>query len=418
LEGFLRITRIITPGARGVFLSILVCLGSAYALEPRQVAVLVNEQVAKSIELGRYYCGKRGIPAQNILYLKLGGRVRDDISRADYERLIAGPVREELSKKRVPGQIRCLVTTYGIPLRVGPRGRLRGREQQLEKLEESLKQEQKKLERLEKDGGGASADELKTLKKKVAVLRSLIEAINGRQTGASVDSELAMVLVGEYELYRWQPNMLRGDLLELDFQTLMVSRLDGPDYGVVKALVDKAIKAEQTGLKGTAYIDSRGLKVERGNPYSRYDQSLRDLAVITRLRTNLPALEEASSRLFGPGSCPQTAIYCGWYSLGKYVDAFDFVDGAVGYHIASFEAVDLHDPNSSHWCPAMLMDGITATLGPVAEPYLHAFPEPAEFFGRLYAGDCLAEAYCRTKPFNSWQMVLIGDPLYRPFAKD
>jgi hypothetical protein len=27
----------------------------------------------------------------------------------------------------------------------------------------------------------------------------------------------------------------------------------------------------------------------------------------------------------------------------------------------------------------------------------------------------LAEVYALSKPFWSWQMVLIGDPLYRPF---
>jgi uncharacterized protein (TIGR03790 family) len=103
--------------------------------------------------------------------------------------------------------------------------------------------------------------------------------------------------------------------------------------------------------------------------------------------------------------------------LKKYVDAFDFVDGAIGYHISSLEAVDLRNPNSSQWCPAMLKDGITATLGAVAEPYLHSFPEPKAFFIELFNGRCLVEAYYRTKPFNSWQFVLIGDPLYRPFRK-
>jgi uncharacterized protein (TIGR03790 family) len=101
--------------------------------------------------------------------------------------------------------------------------------------------------------------------------------------------------------------------------------------------------------------------------------------------------------------------------LKKYVDAFDFVDGAVGYHIASWEAVDIHDPNSTQWCPAMLTDGITATLGPVAEPYLHAFPLPSAFFSELFKGRCLVEAFYRTKPFNSWQLLLLGDPLYTPF---
>ena len=136
-----------------------------------------------------------------------------------------------------------------------------------------------------------------------------------------------------------------------------------------------------------------------------------------RQRTNLDVKTENTGRLFKPGDCPDTAVYCGWYSLRKYIDAFDFVDGAIGYHIASFEAVDIRDPNSTQWCPAMLKDGITATLGAVAEPYLLSFPEPHLFFLELLNGYCLVEAYYRTKPFNSWQMVLIGDPLYRPFKK-
>ena len=178
-------------------------------------------------------------------------------------------------------------------------------------------------------------------------------------------------------------------------------------------LVDKAIAAEKKGLKGIAYIDSRGIAGK--NMYGHYDQSLRNLAAFTKSETDIPVIEERAAKLFAPGTCPETALYCGWYSVKNYVDAFDFVDGAIGYHIASFEAVSLRDPNSSQWCPSMLMDGITATLGPVAEPYLHAFPEPRAFFPKLYEGNCLVEAYYRTMPVNSWQMLLIGDPLYRPF---
>jgi len=135
------------------------------------------------------------------------------------------------------------------------------------------------------------------------------------------------------------------------------------------------------------------------------------------LRTDFTVTQERTEKLFEPHSCPRTVIYCGWYSLQKYIDAFDFVDGAIGYHISSLEAIDLRDPNSSQWCPAMLRKGITATLGAVAEPYLHSFPEPREFFLELLDGCCLVEAYYHTQPFNSWQLVLIGDPLYTPFKK-
>ncbi len=64
----------------------------------------------------------------------------------------------------------------------------------------------------------------------------------------------------------------------------------------------------------------------------------------------------------------------------------------------------------------MLEDGVAATLGPVDEPYAQAFPPPEVFFTLLLDGSyTLAEAYSLSLPFLSWQMVLIGDPLYRPF---
>jgi uncharacterized protein (TIGR03790 family) len=257
---------------------------------------------------------------------------------------------------------------------------------------------------------------MKNIKRKLTLLQTEIDFIVGKETNASVDSELSMVLFGGYELYRWQPNRLKDNPLGLYTNTLMVSRLDGPSFEIAKGLVDKALTAEKTGLRGIAYLDSQG-RTDDKNPYSygHFDQSLRDLAALTRLRTGMTVKEERTKKLFEPNSCPQTAIYCGWYSLKNYVDAFDFVGGAIGYHVSSWEAVDLRDPNSRQWCPAMLKDGVTATLGAVAEPYLHSFPNPKEFFLELFNGRCLVEAYYYTNPFNSWQMVLIGDPLYRPF---
>ena len=45
--------------------------------------------------------------------------------------------------------------------------------------------------------------------------------------------------------------------------------------------------------------------------------------------------------VFPPGSCPDAALYCGWYSLANYVPAFKWNKGAVGYHVASSEATTL-----------------------------------------------------------------------------
>ena len=242
-----------------------------------------------------------------------------------------------------------------------------------------------------------------------------IRRIKGIETNASLDSELSMVMFDDYELYRWQPNELKQSVLWVGAKTIMVSRLDGPGKDVAMGLIDKAISAEKIGLKGIAYFDSRFDDGKGASQYAEYDASIQKAASIVEYQTDFKVVQEKTGKLFAPEQCPDTALYCGWYSLGKYIDAFDFVDGAVGYHIASFEAVSLRNLRSTQWCPAMLRDGITATLGPVAEPYLHAFPKPEDFFAQLIEGKCLAEAYYRTKPLNSWQMLLIGDPLYKPF---
>lgn len=406
-----------------VFVHCRVC----FALEPDEILVVANSQIDASVRIARHYCRKRTVPAENFVALPLGESPVTEISRDDYNKKLAEPLRVRLTDKKLAGKIKCLLTTYGVPIVVEGRGQLQDRQDELKRLRELIEQEKSRIEQLEQknstDGEQITADK-KRIEEKVAQLQLRIDRIVGRETSASVDSELSMVLSGNYELYRWQINRLQSslhiskfqdDLLTFGLGTLMVCRLDGPSEDIIIGLVDKAISAEQTGLSGVAYFDSRGLY--ENNLYGTYDKSLRDLAILTQLRTDIPVKEERTSNLFAPGSCSRTAVYCGWYSVGKYIDAFDFVDGAVGFHISSYEAINLRDPNSSNWCSSLLVDGITATLGAVSEPYLHSFPQPRAFFEALYNGDCLVEAYYRTKPFNSWRLLLIGDPLYRPFKK-
>jgi uncharacterized protein (TIGR03790 family) len=396
-----------------VFVLTLFGAAGTWALEPNEVLVVANANISQSVQLARYYCQVREVPSGYVVPLALGSRLADGISRADYEKRIAQPLRRIFATREDLSHIKCLVTTYGVPFKVGPRGELARSDARLTRLRDSLEQEKQALAELEQ-AEKADSTEFATHTRKKQLLELDIDRVTGRETHASVDSELSLVLYGAYELYRWQPNLLRRSESPLQ-RTFMVSRLDGPSYEIAQGLVDKALAAEAEGLHGTAYVDSRG--IYKKDAYGQYDQAIRDLALLIQLRSTLPVKEERTGALFEPNACPETALYCGWYSVKKYVDAFDFVPGAVGFHIASYEAVNLRDSASTQWCPAMLRDGITATLGAVAEPYLHSFPDPRAFFSELFEGRCLVEAYYRSKPFNSWQLQLIGDPLYTPFPR-
>jgi uncharacterized protein (TIGR03790 family) len=246
------------------------------------------------------------------------------------------------------------------------------------------------------------------------------------RTGAAVDSELTLLMLEKYPRVHWLPNPLnlRFDddpyMQRLRQAVVMVGRLDGPTVKIARRLVDDAMEIEKTGLTGTCYLDARGLKksAEVGS-YAWYDAHLVRLAQLMKEHTHFKVVLDERPGLFLPGSCPNAALYCGWYSLAKYVVSCTWRQGAVAYHVASSEATTLRKPGSQVWCKRMLEEGVAATLGPVSEPYLLAFPLPDDFFPLLMTGRrTLLEVYFRTVPQLSWQMILIGDPLYTPFKKD
>jgi uncharacterized protein (TIGR03790 family) len=256
-------------------------------------------------------------------------------------------------------------------------------------------------------------------------LNKELDAISKEETQASFDSELSLLLWPNYNLLIWQPNLLHysfdRSLLPDVYRTLMVARLEAPTLALTKLLVDRAIAIEQEGLTGTIYLDARGIAKLDNSPvaadgYADYDRSILIANQVLKDKCRLPVVLNTKPELFQAGECPDAAVYCGWYSLAKYVDAFEWVPGAVGYHIASAEATTIRKPGSQVWCKRMLEDGVCATFGPVYEPYLTPFPKPHEFLPLLLSGKhTVAECYYRTTRCRSWMMTLIGDPLYNPF---
>ena len=186
----------------------------------------------------------------------------------------------------------------------------------------------------------------------------------------------------------------------------------------MKRIIDDSIEAEAEGLQGVGYFDAQykypGVREVQG--YAFYDRSIHRAAEVVMKNSELPVVLDDGGELFQPGQSPGAALYCGWYSHGLYIDAFTWEKGAIGYHIASSECSTLRKKNSTVWCKRMLEDGAAATIGSVREPFVESFPPPELFFTLLTAGRLtLAESYLMSTPYLSWQMVLVGDPLYRPF---
>jgi uncharacterized protein (TIGR03790 family) len=413
----------------------------AWALGPADVFLVVNKNVPESKEVADHYCAKRGVPKENVIALDLPKE--EDITRKDYNAKLVAPLRAALKDRR--DKVKVLLTVYGVPLRVGRQEPDADEKAELDKLGPKIQSLQQMvrvgpdelacLEHQSKESPELVPDKaVQQRRQELEAARGLLRDLEDKrnhlswaESEACVDSELTLLWWDEYELRRFLPNLLNWQVPEEVRKKkppmVMTCRLDGPSVAIVKGLVDQAVEVEKKGLEGKVYVDARGVgydpKADAGYGYGGYDESLREMARLLEKEGKMAVTLDDEPALFKPGSCPDCALYCGWYSLATYVDCCKFNRGAVAYHIASSEAVSLRNPNSKQWCKCMLEDGVAATLGPVSEPYTIGFPKPAEFFGTLVTGEyTLVETYHRTALLTSWMTVLVGDPLYNPYAKN
>ena len=107
------------------------------AIGPEELVVVVNTESKDSLRIGELYMRLRNVPARNLI--RISAPLEETVSRKQYEKYIAGPVRQALVRLNNEGaSIRCILTTYGIPLRVGPMRQLIYPEERIRKYEKLL----------------------------------------------------------------------------------------------------------------------------------------------------------------------------------------------------------------------------------------------------------------------------------------
>ena len=386
------------------------------ALEPHEILVVANKNASRSEGLARFYLEKRGIPEKNLVLLWVTDK--EVCTREDYIKEIVPPVRRFIYGS-AGKSIRCIVTMFGVPLKISPPELNEKEQMELNYLTE-------KKDKLAREIDASAATDKDIVARHDKVIRQIKDYKTRHDKWASLDSELCLVKKNKYNLSLWLPNpfyLPYKNIKQMEISRediIMVSRLDGPDAKTVKRIINDSIEAEEKGLSGNAYFDARWKEPDDKKKLSGYalNDKLIHIAAKVVEKSGLMAevIKNDEGTLFQAGECPDAALYCGWYSLARYVDAFTWVKGSIGYHVASSECATLKAGNSQVWCKRMLEKGIAATIGPVGEPYVESFPNPEIFFKFLLDGYLgLVECYYLSLPFVSWKMVLVGDPLYKPF---
>ncbi|MSU36038.1 MAG: TIGR03790 family protein [Pedosphaera sp.] len=400
-----------TPGFNGVIRQVVssarICwvaglwLGTSIGMaDSGEVAVVWSRQIPESRTVARYYATRRGIPDAQLIGIDVAAGIT--ISRDDYIQRIERPIKRALEDQGlmkfvstpiaatataaghmayrcVASRIRYLVMTWGIPYRI---------------LDDPT--------RLNKD---------------------LVMSPVMRRTDACVDNELCLLpVLGQVNLTgammnRFCYNATNTAALNPTNGVLMVTRLDGPSPAIAKGLVDKAMQAERDGLFGRAYFDLRGIA---SGDYMLGDQFMTNGYRICRMG-GLESVIDNRPEVF-PVSFPMSdiAVYAGWYTSNNEGvfsrPEVEFRPGAIAYHLHSYSGEAIRNPNVN-WVGPLLERGVTATMGCVAEPFLALTPDVGVYLSRLLAGWTWGEASYSSMEGLSWQTIVLGDPLYRPFGK-
>lgn len=363
---------------RYLFLLICTCL-CAWGIEPTEVAVVYNAESPLSRSAALRYCEVRRIPKEQLL--PLFGVKRGDISRSDFEGSIVQSLlqqghRQGLMWPSGPRNgyklMRAMVLMPDIPLRVKE------------------------------------------------------EVVNGKPVGtgqsrteAAVDSEL-MLLGARYGTKGMgnNPHFKKPIPGRKERpRVMMVCRIDGPDEASIYRMINEPALVERSGLWGWVVVDN-------GGPYKEGDAMIARAAEHARKHAH-PLFYENSRPTLADGFplMQQVAVYFGWYNRnanGPFAPSapsqFRLGRGAIACHLHSYSATDLY--NGVTWVSALLKRGACVTAGNVFEPYLGACLDYDVFYQHLLGGAQVGEAALVATPAVSWQGIVLGDPLYRPFPKN
>ncbi len=373
-------------------------LAAASAQAAPRVAILANRDDPDSVSLAHYYARRRGLPETSILALPMP--LTEQITWEQFVTAIWNPLLREALKREwllasptgaldpigrthilsSGHRLDALVICRGVPLRIA---------------HDSARYDPK---------------------------TNPLTANTSLQTNeASVDSELAVLPAEGPPVAALLPNPLFNQDKPMSFdleKIIPVGRLDGPTLDDAKGLVDHALIAERDGLAGRAYLDLGGPHAQGNEWIEACLPQLKALGFETDV-DRVAGTPSDSGTFRASARFDAPVLYFGWYAAamnGPFAEpGFRFPAGAIAVHIHSFSAKTLRSPTEG-WTGPLVAKGVTATVGNVGEPYLQFTHQPHLLLRALARGETLGRAALYSLNALSWKGILVGDPLYRPFA--
>ena len=350
------------PGLR-TFLAAAVLL--AFGMVPSKVraggsglntVVVINQNSSNSCEVGNYYCERRQVPPENVLYINWnGGNV--SWTNTDFQTTLLNPLLSMLAERQLTNQIDYVVLSMDIPFQTlnGPN---------VNSTTSAL------FYGLQNDSGPNAAGIVNTYARSEQIFR---QAPPTNSSGAS-------------------------------FLTTM---LTADTVATVKQMIDQGVNSDGTHPTQPVLL-AKSSDYARNGRYVNFDNAIFNARLrpgYLVLRTNLHSPLGLSNLLGFETGLANFSISPG-----------TFVPGAIADSLTSFGGIIFQSPGQTTLL-AFIAAGAAGAYGTVVEPSpsLEKFPNPQVYFYQA-RGFSLAECYYQSidEPYEG---LIVGEPLAAPFQQ-
>ncbi len=370
---------------------------------PDEVLLVYNENSPISRAVAEDYAKKRQV--KNVIAIQcVDSALKTDdetVSLAVYTQSVERPIHDYLAAH---GDIQFIVLTKGVPIRISG------------------------AETGERPDRSSPATPLRTcLDSHLAAIdyKEIPKAEKIKITGSGATG------VGWSNRY-WNA---KEPFSHAKFGGYLVTRLDGYTEADAKALVARALAAEQGLVDGKILFDVQpgfglgnkadqpariqGTVILRESPWSDYNadmQKAHDLLTARGIRDELDLTE----RFIG-----ERSNLLGYFSWGSNDSKFSaqayqtltFAPGSIGDTAVSTSGrTFLPTRGGQSLLVDLLAHGLTCGKGYTDEPLLQANASPTILLDRYTSGYTMAESFYAASHFVGWQDIVLGDPLCCPYS--
>lgn len=336
------------------------------------VLVVVNQNSAASVELGNYYCERRGVPPQNLLRVDWsGGNV--SWTRTQFESVLRGPLQNALAARQLTNQIDYVVLCMDLPYQV-----------------------------LEMTGNPITSGVNST----TAALFYGFHADGCSMCPAGLPScnlpeDSTNRYAGSEGIFRQNPPVNASSNAWLTFL------LTATNLSQAKAVVDRGVAGDFSFPTAPVYL-TKSYDGVRNLRYLQAD----NVILNTRIRGNMTvALTNATSP---NGLGPLAGFQIGAQVFG--INNLTVAPGAMLDNLTSYGGI-LFNYTEHTTALDFIRNGATASYGTVVEPcaYAEKFPAAQNYFYQA-RGFSIGECYYQSLT-NPYQGILVGEPLSAPYAR-